>query len=296
MKSGFIAIVGKPNVGKSTLLNALMGQKVSVVSPRPATTRLKILGIMNRPEGQAIFSDTPGFEKVRNELGSSMLKTVHASVADADFILLIVAAPGVRDEDAALINVLEKTGKKIICGINKVDLLERKETLLPLIERLKKTYGFADIIPFSALKNENLDELEKVLFEHLPEGDPLFPPDSVTNIDDSYRTAEIIREKILQLTYEEVPQGVAVEIEEMGEGRKNKEMLAIKAIIVVERESLKPILIGKNGEKLKQIGKRARQELEIIFKRKVYLELWVKVIKDWRDRPDVFRRFGYGNF
>lgn len=295
MKCGYVTILGKPNVGKSTLLNTLLGRKISIVSPKPATTRIKVIGVYTSNEGQIIFIDTPGFEEGKNELGKYMLKSIYSSLEETDLILFLIDARGWKDEDEKILDVLKKIEKKVILGINKIDLIPHKEELLPLIDESSKKFEFAEIVPFSALKNQNLNSLIKAIFNHLPESEQLFPSDMITNLPTEYMLAEIIREKVLQTTFKEVPHSVAVEIEEIKEGEKNKNILVIKANIIVDRENLKSIIIGKDGQKLKTIGKLAREEMELILNRKIYLELWVKVIENWRNKIDVFRKFGYGN-
>ncbi|MGI6595120.1 MAG: GTPase Era [Candidatus Ratteibacteria bacterium] len=295
MKSGTISVIGKPNAGKSTLINALLGQKVSIVSSHPAITRIRILGIHNSEKGQIAILDTPGFEKIRNELGRMMQKTIINSIEEADIILAVIESRGWQTEDERIMQMIKKFNKKTILVINKVDLLPHKESLLPLIKESNERYELADIVPVSASKNKNIDALRDTIFRHLPEGDALFPEDMTTNLPLQYIIAEIIREKAVNRTYQEVPQSIAVEVEEMKKGTKNKEMIVIKADIIIDRENLKHIIIGKDGAKLKEIGQLARKEIEVLLGKKVYLELWVKVIKDWRERPDIFRRFGYGN-
>ncbi|HPP29510.1 MAG TPA: GTPase Era [bacterium] len=295
MKSGYVSIVGKPNAGKSTLINALLGNKVSIVSPRPAITRIRVLGIYNSEEGQIAILDTPGFENVRNELGRMMQKTIINSIEEADIILPVIESRGWQTEDERIMETVKKFDKKSILVINKIDLLPHKESLLPLIKESNERYDFADIVPISALKNKNIDTLRKCIFSHLPEGDRLFPEDMKTNIPLQYTIAEIIREKAVNKTYQEVPQAIAVEVEEIKPGNKNKNMMVIKANIIVDRENLKHIVIGKNGSKLKEIGQAARKEIEEMSGKKVYLELWVRVIERWRERPDIFRKFGYGD-
>ncbi|MBN1444498.1 MAG: GTPase Era [Candidatus Omnitrophica bacterium] len=295
MKSGSVSIVGKPNAGKSTLINSLLDCKVSIVSPRPAITRIRILGIYNSEEGQIVILDTPGFEKTRNELGKMMMKAIVSSVEEADVILLLIGAKGWDGDDEKILEMLKKFNKKIILVINKVDKASYKESLLPIIKESGERYGFAEIVPVSALRRSNIDELRKCIFRHLPEGEKMFPEDMRTNIPLEYTVAEIIREKAVNNTYQEVPQAIAVEIEEITKGNKNKNMVVIKAGIIIDRENLKQIIIGKKGAKLKLIGKLAREEIETLLGKKVYLELWVRVIKNWRDRPDIFRKFGYGD-
>lgn len=295
MKSGSVSIVGKPNVGKSTLINTLLNRKVSIVSPRPAITRIRVLGIYNSQEGQIAILDTPGFEDVRNELGRTMQKTIINSVEEADIVIPVIEYRGWQTEDERIMEMIKKFNKKAILVINKVDLLHHKETLLPLIKESKERYEFVDIVPVSALKNKNINTLRKCIFSHLPEGERLFPEDMVTNLSLQYTIAEIIREKAVNRTYQEVPQSIAVEVEDIKPGDKDKNMTVIKANIIIDRENIKHIIIGKNGSKLKEIGQLARKELELVLGKKVYLELWVKVIKDWREKPDIFRKFGYGD-
>jgi len=296
MKSGYVSIVGKPNVGKSTLINSLLNHKVSIVSPRPAITRIRVLGIYNSEEGQIAILDTPGFEDVRNELGRFMQKTIISSIEEADIILPVIESRGWQAEDERIMETIKKFNKKAILVINKVDLLPHKEALLPLIKDSNERYEFADIVPVSALKNKNIEALRRCIFSHLPEGDRLFPEDMTTNLPMQYTIAEIIREKAVNKTYQEVPQSIAVEVEEITHGTKNKDMIVIKANIIIDRENLKHIIIGKNGSKLKEIGQIARKEIEEVLGKRVYLELWVRVIENWRERSDVFRKFGYGDF
>jgi GTP-binding protein Era len=296
MKCGYVTILGKPNVGKSTLLNTILNQKISIVSPKPATTKIKVIGIYNDEKGQIIFIDTPGFEEGKNELGKFMLKSIYSSLEETDLILFLIEATGWKDEDEKILDVLKKLDKKnVILGINKIDTIKFKEELLPLIDESSKKFKFLEIVPFSALKNKNLDSLIKAILSHLPESEKLYPVDMITNLPLEYKLAEIIREKILQKTFQEVPHSVAVEIVEIKEGEKNKDMIVVKANVIVDRENLKSIIIGKDGKMIKTIGKLAREEMEVIFRKKVYLELWVKVIDDWRNKVDVFRKFGYGN-
>jgi GTPase len=295
MKSGSVSIVGRPNVGKSTLINSLLGYKVSIVSPRPAITRIKILGMYNSDKGQIVILDTPGFERTRNELGRVMLKTILSSIDDADIVLMVIEARGWNEYDEKIMESLVKFKKRIILVINKVDSISHKESLLPIIRESHEKYDFAEIVPVSASKNKNIDTLRECIFKYLPEGEKIFPEDMKTNIPVEYAIAEIIREKAVNKTYQEIPQSIAVEIEDMRPGNKNKDMLVIKANIIVDRENLKSIVIGKGGMKLKSIGKLSREEIERFLGKRVYLELWVRVIKEWRDRPEVFRKFGYGD-
>lgn len=294
MKSGFVTIVGKPNVGKSTLINNILNTKVSIVSSKPATTRIKVLGIYNSEEGQIIFTDTPGMEEGRNQLGKFMQKMILSSLEETDLILFLIDARGWREEDEKAFEILKQSNKGIILVINKIDLLKNKEMLLPLIDESREKYNFLEIVPVSALKGKNIDRLVKVIFSHLPEGEQLYPSDMITNLPLEYKISEIIREKVFEKTYQEVPQEVAVKVEEIRKGQKNENIIFIDATIVVERENLKGIIIGKGGDKIKKIGELAREEIELLLGKKVFLQLKVKVIEGWRNKPDVFRMFGYG--
>jgi len=301
MKVGFIAIVGKPNVGKSTLLNNMIGRKVSIVTPRPGTTRIRVLGVKTIPEkAQMVFLDTPGIysPKESDALGRAMVDMAKQSLKDADLILFMIdAEEGWRKRDEEVYTKYIKPfaeEKPVIVVINKIDKIGPAKNVLPLIEEIHKQHPeIKEIVPISALKCSNLDELEKVILSYLPEGDPLFPEDMITDLPLRLLAAEIVREKAMMLTYEEVPTSIAVVINEIKPGDADPNVLVIRGEIIVDRENLKPIIIGKKGQRLKQIGKLAREELELITGRKVYLELWVKVKEAWRRRPDLVRMFGY---
>ncbi|NPA41860.1 MAG: GTPase Era [Aquificae bacterium] len=301
MKVGYVALVGKPNVGKSTLLNNLLGRKVSIVTPKPGTTRIRVLGVKNIPEtAQIVFLDTPGIYQPKGSdfLGKSMLQVAKQSLEDADLILFIIdAEEGWRKRDEEVFQNYVKplaNQKPVILVINKIDKLGPAVEVLPLIEEIHKKHPeFKEIVPISALKGANLEELEKTILKYLPEGEPLFPEDMITDLPLRLLAAEIVREKVMLLTREEVPTAVAVVINEIKPGDADPNVLVIKGEIIVDRENLKPIIIGKKGQRLKQIGKLARQELELLTQRKVYLELWVKVKPDWRKRPELVRTFGY---
>ncbi|MCM8786316.1 MAG: GTPase Era, partial [Candidatus Omnitrophica bacterium] len=203
MKTGYVTILGRPNVGKSTLLNTILKQKISIVSPKPATTRIKVIGIYNDEEGQIIFIDTPGFEEGRNEMGKFMLKSIYSSLEETDIILFLIEATGWKEEDEKILSLLKNLKKKnVILGINKIDILKYKEELLPLIDESIKKFNFSEIVPFSALKNKNIDSLIKAIFVHLPESENFYPSDMITNLPLEYKLAEIIREKILLKTYQ----------------------------------------------------------------------------------------------
>ena len=301
MKVGYVTIVGKPNVGKSTLLNNILGRKVSIVTPKPGTTRIRVLGVKNIPgEAQIVFLDTPGIyqPKGADVLGKSMLQMARQSLEDADVILFMIdAEEGWRKRDEEVFQSYVKPyaeQKPVILVVNKIDKLGAAKNVLPLIEEIHKKHPeFKEIVPTSALKGANLEELEKTLLKYLPEGEPLFPEDMLTDLPLRLLAAEIIREKVMLLTREEVPTAVAVVVTDIKPGDADPNVLVIRAEIVVDRENLKPIIIGKKGQRLKQIGKLAREELELITQRKVYLELWVKVKPDWRRRPELVRTFGY---
>ncbi|HIQ30808.1 MAG TPA: GTPase Era [Aquifex aeolicus] len=299
MRVGYVTIVGKPNVGKSTLLNNLMGRKVSIVTPKPGTTRIRVLGVKTVPEeAQIVFLDTPGLynPKESDALGKVMNQLARQSLEDADLILFMIdAQEGWRSKDEAIFQSYIKPyqeEKPIVLAINKIDKIGSAKNVLPMIEDIHKKHPeIKEIVPISALKGANLDELEKTILKHLPEGEPLFPEDMTTDLPLRLLAAEIVREKVMNLTREEVPTAVAVVITEIKPGDADPSMLVIKGEIIVDRESLKPIIIGKRGQRLKQIGKLAREELELIVGKRVYLELWVKVRPDWRKRPELVRAF-----
>lgn len=299
MKVGYVAIVGKPNVGKSTLLNQILGTKISIISPKPGTTRIRVLGVKNIPEqAQIVFLDTPGIYRPKDALGEAMVEVAKASLEDADLILFMIdAEDGFREDDKQVLENHIKSyaeEKPIFLLINKVDRVGSVENLLPLAEEISKLYPFfKEIIPISALKGYNVDELLKTLIKYLPEGEPLFPEDMITDLPFRLMAAEIIREKVLLKVHQEIPQGVAVMVAEVSEGSHDPRVLVVKAEIIVDRENYKPIIIGKGGQRIKAIGKMAREELELITGRKVYLELFVRVKPDWKKRPELVKSFGY---
>lgn len=301
MKVGYVTIVGKPNVGKSTLLNNLLGRKVSIVTPKPGTTRIRVLGVKTIPrEAQIVFLDTPGVyqPKASDALGKIMNQMAVQSLEDADIILFMIDAEEGwrrRDEEVFQNYVKPHAEKKpVFLVINKIDKIGPAKNVLPMIDELHKKHPeFKEIIPVSALKGANLDELEKTILKYLPEGEPLFPEDAITDMPLRLMAAEIVREKVMLMTWDEVPTSVAVVITEIKDGDADPSVLVIRGEIIVDRENLKPIIIGKKGQRLKQIGKMAREELELLTGRKVYLELWVKVKPDWRKRPELVRSFGY---
>jgi GTP-binding protein Era len=291
-KSGFIALIGRPNVGKSTLLNLLLGEKIAIISDKPQTTRNRILGIKNHPGGQIVFWDTPGIHRARSKLNQSMVKTALATYKEVDGICFIIEANRpFDDENDFILETLEKVGKPVLLVINKIDLIPKPE-LLPIMDQYSHLRSFEQIIPISALLGEGIEVLVAEMLKILPAGPRLFPEEMITDLPERFLAAELIREKVFLRTREEVPYATAVAIEEFNE-REEKNLVVIKATIQVERDSQKGILIGQKGRMLKEIGSQARQEIEALLGTKVFLELWVKVEKNWREDPAALRRLGY---
>lgn len=287
-KSGFISIVGRPNVGKSTLLNALLGEKIAIISDKPQTTRNKILGIVTQPDAQLVFMDTPGIHKPMHKMNEAMVKTALATYREVDVILMLVEAterPG--GGDRFIIETLSQVKTPVFLLINKVDLI-KKDALLPLIQEYSTLYNFAEIIPVSALKKDLGELLDNVL-KRLPAGPKYFPDDQLTDQPERFVVAEMIREKVFELTKDEIPYSTAVVIEEM---KEEPEITRITAIIYVERDSQKGILIGKGGAMLKQIGTLARHDAEKLLGTKIFLQLWVKVKKGWREDDRMLKNIG----
>ena len=291
-KSGFVSLIGRPNAGKSTLLNRLLGEKIAIISPRPQTTRNRILGIKNLPAGQVIFLDTPGVHHSRTRLNKSMVRTALATLEEVDLVCFLIEADRPEnDENDLILKNLKRAGKPVVLAINKIDLVPRAE-LLPVIGRYSQLFPFGQIIPISALSGDGVEILAEEILRMLPEGPPLFPEDMVTDQTERFLVSEFIREKILHRTREEIPYATAVVIEEFKE-KEEKNLVVIRATILVERDSQKGILIGEKGRTLKEIGRLAREEIESLLGTKVFLELWVKVEKNWRDDPRALRRLGY---
>jgi len=287
-RSGFIAIVGRPNVGKSTLLNCLLGEKVSITSSKPQTTRNRIRGIVSRPDAQLIFIDTPGIHKPVHRMNELMVETALRTYNEVDVILFLVEAnerPGPGDR--FIIETLAQVATPVFLVINKVDLVE-KERLLPLIQEFSTLHSFEEIIPVSALKND-LGGLVDTILKRLPEGPRYFPDDQLTDQPERFIAAEIVREKVFELTKDEIPYSSAVVIESM---KEEPEITRIHAAIFVDRESQKGIVIGKNGALLKEIGTRARLDIEKLLGVKVFLQLWVKVKKGWREDDRMLKNIG----
>lgn len=289
-RTGFIAIVGRPNVGKSTLLNCLVGQKISIVSRKAQTTRHRITGVLTQGAAQFVFVDTPGFQtRHKNALNRSMNRTVTSVLADVDVVFLVLEADRFGPDDKLVVSLLPSDAK-VILVINKVDLLADKGRLLPFMERMSQEYPFAEIVPLSAEKGSNTDTLLKVAAAYLPEGIPLFEDDDITDRSERFLAAEFLREKLFRLLGDELPYGMTVEIEKFeAEGRLRR----IHAAIIVDRPSYKGIVIGKGGERLKRIASEARQELEKLFDGKIFLEVWVKVRGGWADDERALKSLGY---
>lgn len=289
-KSGFCAIIGMPNVGKSTLLNTIAGQKIAIISDKPQTTRNKILAIYSAPGEQIVFTDTPGIHNPHNKLGEYMVKMANESMRDTDVILFVVdATKGIRDMEREIAKNIDKIGIPCILVTNKVDAV-KKEDLLPMIADYSSINDFEAIIPISAKENDGVDSLIKTISDYMEEGPMFFDEDMVTDQPEKAIAAEIIREKMLWLLDKEVPHGIAIEITKMKE--KNK-ITEIYATIYCERKSHKGIIIGKNGDMLKRIGTMARTDIEKMLDKKVYLELWVKIKTDWRNSDFLIKNFGY---
>jgi GTP-binding protein Era len=291
-KSGFIALVGRPNVGKSTLLNALVGEKVAIVSPKPQTTRSRITGIRTTESAQLIFVDTPGLARPRTALNRHMVEVVRQAYQSVDLILLVtdVAAPEEMAQDDFILRQLDGVKTPIFLVINKIDLIDNR-LVLPLIAAYQQRFPFTEFVPISALKGVNLDELQQTIVKYLPEGPRYFPADQLTDQPEKFLIAELIREQIFMQTEQEVPYQTAVLVEHMED--TDGGVLHIDATIYVERDSQKGIIIGKKGSRLKQIGQAARQEIERLLNTHVYLALWVKVRKDWSENEQLIRDLGY---
>ena len=281
-RSGFVSLVGRPNAGKSTLLNALVGQKVAIVADKPQTTRTSIQGVLTLPTVQIVFLDTPGIHKPDTPLNKRMMNVVRDALEERDLLLFLAdAAVPFQAEDRRAMEVLHKTDTPAVLVLNKVDLVKEKARLLPVIEQYKSIFEFADYVPVSAVKGGGLDELRKVILEHLPEGPAYFPEDHVTDQPERFLAAELIREKVLQATRQEVPHAVAVMVDKWEETPR---ITRIFATIRVERPGQKAILIGSKGSTLKKIGTLARQEMERIFGVKIYLDLHIRVQPGWREQ------------
>jgi len=290
-RSGFAAIIGRPNVGKSTLMNQILGQKVAIMSDKPQTTRNQIRGVYTSDRMQIVFLDTPGIHKPETKLGRIMVKSAVDTLKEVDVVLFLVdVAAGLGGGDRYIIEQLKGVKTPVLLVLNKIDLVH-PEDLLPAIAAYKDLYGFAEIVPVSALGGNNLGTLLEQIGKYLPEGPQYYPADQVTDHPEQFVCAELVREKILMFTREEIPHSVAVRVESM-KARENG-IVDVSAVIYVERESQKPIVIGKGGEMLKRIGEAARKEMEALLGSRIFLELWVKVKKDWRNEERFLRDLGF---
>lgn len=291
-KSGFAAIIGMPNVGKSTLLNAIVGQKIAIISDKPQTTRNKILAIYSTDEEQIIFTDTPGIHKPHNKLGEYMVNVANNSMGDTDVLIFVVdASRKIQDMEREIAKNISKTGLPCILVLNKVDVM-KKEDLLPIIADYSNIHSFDSIVPISAKNNDGVDILLNDIEEYLTDGPEFYDSDMITDQPEKQIAAEIVREKLLWLLDKEVPHGIAIEITKMQE---KSNITSIFATIYCEKSSHKGIIIGKNGDMLKKIGTMARGDIEKMLDKKVYLELWVKVKSDWRNSDFLIKNFGYVN-
>jgi GTP-binding protein Era len=291
-KSGFIALVGRPNVGKSTLLNVLVGEKIAIVSTKPQTTRSRITGIKTTEAAQLIFLDTPGLARPRSALNRHMLQIAREAYQSVDLILLVTEAPGADHpaEDEFILQQLKEVKTPIFLVINKIDLIDHRQ-VLPLIETYQHHFPFAEYVPVSALKQVNIEALTRAIIQYLPAGPRYFPTDQLTDQPERFLIAELIREQIFTQTEQEVPYQTAVMVEQMADTEGG--ILRVEATVYVERDSQKGIIIGKRGNRLKQVGQAARQEIERRLNTRVYLALWVKVRKDWSENEQLIRDMGY---
>jgi len=291
-KCGFISILGRPNVGKSTLFNRILGEKIAIVTEKPQTTRNRILGIKHVEGGQMIFLDTPGLHQGRSALNQRMVQTAIASSREADVLLFVMEATSpLIEEDRQMIESLKESQGVSFLIINKIDLV-RKERLLPIIDHYQKLHPFQAILPISAMTGEGIEILLEEIMEALPESPPYYPEDMITDQTERFLVSEVIREKVIEQTFQEIPYSTAVTIESFKE-HPEKNLVVIQATIHVERISQKKILIGKGGQKLKQIGEMARKAMEAFLEKKVFLELWVNVERNWTQDPPALNRLGY---
>lgn len=290
--SGFISLIGRPNVGKSTLMNRLIGEKIAIVSPKPQTTRNRVLTILTKDDYQVIFIDTPGIHKPKHKLGTYMVKSAETTLNEVDSVLMLVE-PNLKvpDMDLYIIDRLKSVKTPVVLVINKIDTVP-EEVVKQVSDTYKALYDFRDIIPISALNDKNIDRLLEEIRSSLPEGPMYFPDDMVTDQPERQIASEIIREKALSFLQDEIPHGVAVEIMSMKK-RHNKELIDVEATLYCERESHKGIIIGKNGAMLKKIGTAAREDMENLLGSPINLKIWVKVKKDWRDSDFLLKNFGY---
>lgn len=290
-RSGFVAIVGRPNVGKSTLMNHLIGQKIAIMSDKPQTTRNKIHGVYTTADTQIVFLDTPGIHKPQSKLGNYMMQTAESALKEVEAALFLVdVSEGIGGGDRYIIEQLKKVKTPVFLVMNKIDKVT-PEQLLPMITQYNELYPFAEIVPISALNGNNVPTLLEQLTKYLPEGPQYYPADQITDHPEQFVVAELVREKILHMTREEIPHSIAVAIEDMRVQENG--VVYIGAVIFVERDSQKGIIIGKRGELLKEVGKQARRDIEALLGSRTFLELWVKVKKDWRNQERVLKDLGF---
>lgn len=290
-KSGFVSIIGRPNVGKSTFVNRVIGHKIAIMSDKAQTTRNKIQGVMTRDDAQIIFIDTPGIHKPKHKLGDYMMRVAKNTLSEIDAIMFMVNVnEDIGRGDEYIMDMLRNVKTPVFLVLNKIDLVH-PDSLMPRIEAYQKYMNFTEIVPISALEGLNVDHFIDVLKSHLPEGPKYYPDDQISYHPEQFVVSEIIREKILHLTSEEIPHAIGVNVDRMI--KENEDRVRIEATIYVERDSQKGIVIGKGGKKLKEVGKRARHDIEMLLGSKVYLELWVKVQKDWRNKVNFIRQIGY---
>lgn len=290
---GLVAVVGRPNVGKSTLVNRLVGQKISIISPKPQTTRTRVLGIRTDARAQVIYIDTPGLHAGgRNLLSRYMNRAARGSLEGADCVLLLVAASGWTQEDDHVLAAVRQQPTPVILVINKIDSLKNRNALLPFISQAATHMEFAEIVPVSALTGENAVDLEKAVIHYLPEQSALFPEDQTTDQGERFAAAELVREQVFRVTKQEVPYAIAVGVNKF---EHTETLLYVEAVIWVEKASQKGIIIGRSGERLKLIGTHARKEMEKLFGGKVHLDLWVRVREDWTDSESLLRSLQYGD-
>ena len=291
-RSGFVAVIGKPNVGKSTLINALVGHKISIVTSKPHTTRHAILGVLTKPDAQVVFIDTPGLEnKSRRLMNRAMNRAAVGAIEGANLILFVVEAGKWNNGDVQALELIKQSGLPCMLIINKVDQVKPKERLLPYLQASSERYNFIELVPVSALREDNLQRLMDALLTYLPEEGPLYPAEMLTDRGLRFQAAEVLREKLMELLYQEVPYGLAVEINALGEDEKG--LLRIDAIIWVDRESHKGIVVGQGGQVLKKVGQAARLDLESRLGRQLHLESKVKLKRNWADNAQALRQMGY---
>lgn len=289
-RSGYVSLIGRPNVGKSTLINVLLGQKISIITDKPQTTRNRILGIKTFSDSQIIFIDTPGIHKPKHALGETMVRTAHKVLEEIDLVIFVADPYKSIKADLVIIELLKRISSPVILVINKIDTVKKTE-LLSVIEDYNRSFPFREIIPVSALRGNGIDILLENILKYIPEGPRYYPEEMVTDQIERFMIAEIIREKIIEKTSDEIPHSVAVDIQKWDESRIG--LISVKAYIYVERKGQKGIIIGKNGMLLKLIGTLARLDIERLLGTKVFLELWVKVRKGWRDNRNILNHLGY---